>query len=183
MNRLSLTIALVIIGSASYLTFGQEQPPPPPVERAAQDQPPPPPADPADRDRADRDRAARDRADRADRAAPSPSDKFAPGPVQGPTQAPIQAPLPPKAAAYQAPQQGPKQAPVQAPMQKGGPVQKGGGYTAGAEAEYRSYSYEPGFSDYESTGWYDGGGYYRSGYRMGNRPAWRNAAAKATGRY
>jgi hypothetical protein len=202
MNRLALTIGLVIFSSASYLAVAQEQPPPPPGERAAQDQPPPPPVDPADRDRANRDRGDRNRADgdRADRAAPSPSDKFG----AGPTQAPIQAPLPPKGAAYQAPQQAPKgahyqapqqapppkaaayqapqQAPQQAPTQKGGPVQKGG-YTAGADAGYRSYSYVPGFSDFDSSGWYDGGGYYSSATRMGNRPAWRSASVKATGRY
>jgi hypothetical protein len=80
------------------------------------------------------------------------------------------------------PKQSPAQSPMQSPVQKG-PVQKGG-YTAGMDSGYRSFSYEPnGYGAYDSYGYYDDG-YYGYSRSMSRRaPAWRDITAKATGRY
>lgn len=105
--------------------------------------------------------------------------------IQAPQQAPQQtfkeapppAPLAADKQAFQAPQQSPMQS----------PVQKGGGYSARMDSGYRSFSYQPGYSDdgygYDSYG-YDSYSDYGSGFgRSRNRAAWSNVTNKALGRY
>jgi hypothetical protein len=101
-------------------------------------------------------------------------------PIQAPQQAPQQtfkeAPPPaPLAADKQAAFQAPQQSPVQSP------VQKGGGYSARRDSGYRSFSYEPGYSDGYG---YDSYNDYGNGFgRSRNRAAWSNVTNKALGRY